>query len=458
MDRRYPVNRRLPNHINAFIDLNQIPYLLGEYLDRRQFRQIDRAVIKNGLEIKNIDSMRSLIDINIDDIGKRADDLPQIRGNTSKQSDLIQMLRRNRDVINHRLITLRPGIVVRIDYQLENQRTKQILRTSGETFRIMDRHCFIDINPRDLQDNGVITHFASQKINSITEFLRGSDRMLMRILSIRLFYEGVKRDGMNAHGATFYPQDYDAFVPNPATDPNLYEYHTRFQNRHEYGRPRRDPLYPPGWLMFSRFYHFENAARDIVLHFQEIDDRMNRAFLVPCGIVNVNRAFIVNSGQRVIFRISIWKNDLTVVSNTQDIARALGVQDFGPPRRRRRRRDGTIYDAINPPEFEDEDPYEDEDYEDYYDDDPDPLEPEPPEEPPEETSPEPPPAPPTPPENIEGLLENLLEGLTNGLGGIGGEVETDSETDELTSEFEDIDSGMSDDDLNDLIAELDSAP
>jgi hypothetical protein len=35
------------SHVNAFIDLNGMPYLVAEYLDKSQFRQLDRALIKS---------------------------------------------------------------------------------------------------------------------------------------------------------------------------------------------------------------------------------------------------------------------------------------------------------------------------------------------------------------------------------------------------------------------------
>jgi len=46
--------------------------------------------------------------------------------------------------------------------------------------------------------------------------------------------------------------------------------------------------------------------------------------------------FMINPGHRIVFRVSIWKNDVTSFNNTQKVAMALGVQPdwFGPPRQR----------------------------------------------------------------------------------------------------------------------------
>ena len=53
---------------NAFIDLDGIPYLLGTYMDRCNFQMVDRAMIQSGIYVDTTESMRAVIDIQIDDI------------------------------------------------------------------------------------------------------------------------------------------------------------------------------------------------------------------------------------------------------------------------------------------------------------------------------------------------------------------------------------------------------
>ena len=58
---------RPANHTNAFLNLNGIPYLVGEYLDRQQFRQLDRSMIQNQIAVNTQNSMRAVVKIDIDD-------------------------------------------------------------------------------------------------------------------------------------------------------------------------------------------------------------------------------------------------------------------------------------------------------------------------------------------------------------------------------------------------------
>jgi hypothetical protein len=127
----------------------------------------------------------------------------------------------------------------------------------------------------------------------------------------------------------------------PEVNDEFLEHHSRYQHRHAIGIEgtctcddfmynEKNPMFPPNWLMFNRFYHFDSHAKDIILHFQEINDRMNKIFLIPCGNVHVNRSFMVNPGHRIVFKLSVWKNDLISIANTTRIAQAIGarVGDF----------------------------------------------------------------------------------------------------------------------------------
>ena len=112
-----------PAHTNAFIDLNGIPYLLGEYLDRRNFLQMDRSLIRSEVSVDVNEAMRAIVNISVDQIGKRSDGLPEVTGNTTKLKQLIQMIHDNNPRLDHQFDVIRPGLVVRVNYQLENQRT-----------------------------------------------------------------------------------------------------------------------------------------------------------------------------------------------------------------------------------------------------------------------------------------------------------------------------------------------
>ena len=60
-----------PHRTNGFIDLNGIPYLIGEYIDRTRFQMVDRGMIQDGIYIDTHEPMRAIVDVRIDDIGKK---------------------------------------------------------------------------------------------------------------------------------------------------------------------------------------------------------------------------------------------------------------------------------------------------------------------------------------------------------------------------------------------------
>lgn len=327
-------------HTNAFVDLNGIPYALAEYLDRWNFQQIDRSLIRSEINVDQSESMRAIIDINVDDIGKRASDgLPAIVGNCTKQKHLLKMVADNAERFDRQLDVLRRGIVLRVNYQLENQRTGQVIRTMSEDMRILNRCYFMDINPRNVNDNAIIVNFSDSMVSTINEFTHGTDRMIMRVTKIQMYYECVKRSlKMNRIKQSMIPSGYpNYYLPTSyGSEEDMYQYHSNMQNRHFlghfdnrgldwYGCEDRDMISPPVCTNFNRFYHFGDGGRDIIFHNQEIYDPMCKTVLLAAGTIDVNRAFIINPGHRIIFKFCIWKNDITVVSDTSPIARALKV-------------------------------------------------------------------------------------------------------------------------------------
>jgi len=335
------------NHVNAFVDMNGVPYLVAEYLDTNNFQQIDRSLIKSEVFVDQSEAMRAVVDISIDDIGKRASDgLPAIVGNNTKQKNLLKMISDNCAILGRNINVLRRGIVVRVDYQLENYRTGQVIRSMTEKFRITDRNYFLDINPREVNDNAIIVNFCNTLVSTINEFTHGQDPMIMRVTNLHLSYEMVNvspkmpriKQSMSYTGN-------DAYLPTHyGMEQEMYYYHKMMQNQHCmpgcnpyypytyypynctcYGNEPVSMISPAAWAAFNRFYHFDNDNNDIIIHSQEVNDPMTKITLVPCGTVRVNRVFKINPGHRIIFKFCIWKNDLTVVNDTTEIAKLLGV-------------------------------------------------------------------------------------------------------------------------------------
>lgn len=315
------------SHVNSFVDLNGIPYLLAEYVDRRNLRQLDRSFVRSEILVDQRESMRAIVDINVDDIGTRSDGTLNIIGNNSKQRALMAMTENMAEQLNHQFDVLRRGIVIRVNYQLENQRTGQVIRSMTEDLRIQDRFYFIDINPRDINDNAIVVNFSNTMISTINEFTHGRDPMVLRVTSVQMFYECLPRDP----GVARICQGVGPYQRTPELD--YYNYHAQLQNRHIFGpngchyegigHEPPDMICPPTWSMFSRYYHFDGNGHDVVLHDQEINDLNMRTILVPCGTIQVNRAFLINPGHRIIFKFSVWKNDATIVSDALPLARAI---------------------------------------------------------------------------------------------------------------------------------------
>lgn len=326
-----------PQHTNAFVDLNGFPYLLAEYLDRRNFQQIDRSMIRSEIHIDQTESMRAIVDISIDDIGKRASDgLPDVIGNTSKFTRLLEMIKTNSDRSDHQLNVVKRSIVIRVNYQLENQRTGQVIRSMCEDLRIDDRSYFLDINPRNIDDNAIIVNFSNSMVSSINEFTHGTDRMLLRITTVQMYYECLQKDPRVPRLQQMVSPQYagERLPTMYGTEQEMHEYHQQMQHRHVFGYGGDDGynshcydntsmISPPSWTGFNRYYHFDEDGHMIILHDQEIRYPGVKVLLIAAGVVAVNRAFTINPGHRIVFKFCIWKNDLTVVNDTLPIAEAL---------------------------------------------------------------------------------------------------------------------------------------
>lgn len=320
-------------HTNAFIDINGVPYVLAEYLDRRNIQHIDRSMIKSEIFVDQSEAMRAVIDINVDDIGKRGSDgLPAIIGNNTKQKKLIKMISDNAENLNHQLNVLRRGIILRVSYQVEDSSNYQPIRTMTEDLRILDRNYFLDINPRDVNDNAIIVNFCNSMVSTINDFTHGVNRMVFRITNIQMYYECVKTDPkMPRIKQSLYTSVPDEMKTPFVNSNEYYQYHNNIQNQHMFNTPGCTSgdnyldgvITPPTWYSFNRFYHFDNGGRDIVFHFNEVNDPYTKSVLIPCGNITVNRAFCINPGHRIIFKFCIWKNDGTFVTDTSMVSQAL---------------------------------------------------------------------------------------------------------------------------------------
>lgn len=324
------------NHNNAFINLNGVPYLLSEYVDQNTFQTIDRALVKNEINIDSSDPGRAIVDISIDNIGRRSDGTLNVLGNATKQNSLIDMIKENIYRIEHHLPVLKRGLMLRIHYQLENNRTGKVLRSLQEDIRIADRNYFIDINANNINDNAIIVNFTDSIVSTINQFTHGTDIMQLRITSIQLGYECVRPNKMRPQiGHSIYNTPPEMYADDGLNnEQEMYYYHKSLQPKQYLGDPYYNQnIIPNQWYDFNRFYHFDESGADIIIHDQEINDRNNRIMHILCGDIVVNRTFLVQPGQRIIFKFSVWKNDLCIFNNTTRVAEALRVNTtpYWPP-------------------------------------------------------------------------------------------------------------------------------
>lgn len=324
-------------HTNAFVNIDRYPYLVADYLDRRSFRQIDRSMVKDTIEVDQSEAMRVVVDVNVDDIGKRASDgMLATMGNNSKQVALAEMINRNYMRLQNRLPVLRKGIVLRINYRLENYSTGQTIKTMTEDFKIPEANYFLEINPKNVNDNAIVVNFTGSNISTMNYFTHGRDKMVMKITSVNMFYEVMKDGPCRPVGKEMYVGEPDCLLPSEYCDEfNMFSYQRNLENHgtvqhncHSYGN---ENIIPPDWIMFNQYYHFSNNGKDVIIHQDEVYNRNAKVALVPCGSVVINRAFVINPCCRIIFKFSIWKNDTTVVHDTTMIARALRASVMSDP-------------------------------------------------------------------------------------------------------------------------------
>lgn len=321
-----------PHRMNAFINVNGIPYLLGDYIDRARFQMVDRGLIQDGIYIDTTEPMRAVVDIRIDDIGKKnSDGDPNSQTNAQKVSELLEAIRQYALRGNAELPMLYNSIVARINYQLENNRTGQIIRSMVEDIRIPIRNNYIDISSVNPDSQAILSNFCNTSVSAINRFTVAQDVMQLRITSVKFYYEKLQPGELVPPVRQMEPRTFNDAYCGPFD--NYLDYHEAAQSQHYLGTDgaMSNCVVPPDWCFFNYFYHFENNGRNIALHKQQIMDPRVKKILVPCANVTVNRCFLINPGHRIIFKFSIWKNDMCIMGDTTPIAKMLRAPVFNPP-------------------------------------------------------------------------------------------------------------------------------
>ena len=321
------------SHINALVNINGMPYLLGEYLDDRCWQQLNEYDVVNDITVDTSEAMRAIIDISLKDIPTNQDGSMYLIGNSALANILYGKINKYYNNYCGKLDTIRNTLKIKVNYQLENAHTGQIIRSTVEEFRLNQRNYFVKINVENTNDNPILSNFSNTIVSSITQFTHGRERMLLRITNIQLCYECVKPKpyGLRAGEMMRFSRSLE-FPILDGTEDSIYEYHRRMQNSQLFpddGLHREGPdivdFNPPRWANTTAFYHFENRYNSLILHENEIYDRKIRVVEIPCGTINVNRSFYINPGHQLIFKFSIWKNDIAIINEPAKLAKALHI-------------------------------------------------------------------------------------------------------------------------------------
>ena len=324
------------NHINALVNVNGIPYLLGEYLDHNCWQQLNEYDVTNEIVVDTTEAMRAIIDISLRDIPTNRDGSMYLNGNNSLSNILLNHISKYYNNFYGKLDTIKGALKIKVNYQLENAHTGQIIRSTIEEFRIPQRNYFVKINVDNTNDNPILTNFSNTIVSSISQFTHGRERMILRITNIQLCYECVKPNLFSTGNRV---GDMMRFNNNPSVPPipndfgSMYNYHQQMQSSqlfpndglHREG-PDITPFNPPRWAEVNPFYHFEDDFNSLILHENEINDKRTRIMELPCGVINVNRSFYINPGHQLVFKFSIWKNDTAVINDPSKIAEALHIK------------------------------------------------------------------------------------------------------------------------------------
>lgn len=294
------------DRVNAFSVIDGYPYLVDDYLENINFRQIDPGTIVNGVTLSHPDTYdRTIVDVNIDHT------VP-LMGNKMKYAQLIDRLFFYMRTKHHNVLpVLQNKLVVQISYQIENYYTGEILRSAQERLTIHDRDYYIKDNLPGVANNdidsAIITNFKDSLTSAIMEITHGYHWLVCRLTKIELFYPAVTN--------CYYHYSYPPTVVPWNRDPRWYD-------------EKKD--LPQFSYRCNNLYHFSKDGTSIQLHGDEIERlACENISLVPCGVIKLDRTFAVNHGSRMTFRFNIWKSDIVMIKDSSRIEEILG----GAPRK-----------------------------------------------------------------------------------------------------------------------------
>ena len=296
--------------VNAFIDIKGVPYLCGYYLNNISFQTLSATQVQNEISIDNTIEGRTLVNIELDQLDHDDQGLILPTGNVEKREQLEQMIMNYRDYIGlNSFEVLKNGLVVQINYRIEDQVTGRVVKVMTDSYTIYNAGFYSFVGDTNIADPAVIIKFSDSAVAAINQFSYGIQNLVLRINSIHLYYASVP--SVRKRRPLYYPPHY-AYgypVPSPAysRDPRLGCKVNEYRND---------------------LYRFGNNNKDIFVNLTEIENEHDDIRLVPCGARFINKAFAIAPMQRVLFKFTVWKNDLTIVPDTYRIANILGIYSF----------------------------------------------------------------------------------------------------------------------------------
>lgn len=291
--------------INAFIDVDSVPYILGDYFNGKQYLNLEPTEVIDSVTIDQSVPNRSLIEISINQVNKDSQGNLMPMGNIEKKGNLEQMVSDYREAISSNYFgVIRKGLIVRLNYRIETE-SGQIVKSVSEDFKIYDAGLYNYVGDKNVADPALIVNYCDSIVSSINSYTHGTQGLILRINSVKLFYEVI------SPGKFCYPQYTKKFYP--------------------YGKPRHDHglnRYEEAIKSRNNYYRFGNNNRDIFVNMTDVDSERRRVGMISCGTFYINKLFPVHPAQRIIFKLSVWKNDITIVPNTTQIANILGIYAF----------------------------------------------------------------------------------------------------------------------------------
>lgn len=252
--------------LNTFMNIGNHPYLFNECIKQVYFKSVDPSIISNNIFIEQPSKNHTIVNILANDIVNEA-------GNKQKYEELLIAFPTNP---SKNIDVLQKALLMEIHYQVENKRTGEIVRSFTIKSIIRNIEHFTNVNPDDINDNIVLTNSYDYVNTTISEYVHGSDRTICRVVDIDFSYLVIPEDFVNQWGDNI-------------------------------------------------FYHFIDNYSHILMDSWRIEDKDTKTIKVPLGLVSIDRTFDVDIAHKVLFKVSMWRNDVIFVSDTTDIAKSIGV-------------------------------------------------------------------------------------------------------------------------------------